>query len=126
MNGRFRGLRLPCLPALFAVVIATACNRGDSRELPEGVAPWALAPADTQWVTVEGIEFPAGMDTAPPEIVEAYVFAAKHPEVLEYMPCYCGCENPRFAHESNYDCFVDGIDRSRDVPRVSPDAMGFS
>ncbi|HUE95143.1 MAG TPA: PCYCGC motif-containing (lipo)protein [Longimicrobiaceae bacterium] len=104
---------------------ASACNR-DSTEVPEGVAPSAAAPADTQWVTIDGIEFPAGMENADPEIVEAYVFAAKHPEVLEYMPCYCGCEHPRFAHENNYDCFIDGIDHSRDVPRVQPDAMGFS
>jgi len=110
--------------AAAVVVLAFVMRR--SPDVPEGLAPLALAPADTQWVTVDGIEFPAGMDTAPPEIVEAYVFAAKHPEVLEYMPCYCGCENPRFAHESNYDCFIDGIDRSRDVPRVQPDAMGFS
>jgi hypothetical protein len=66
------------------------------------------------------------MEDSDPEILEAYVFAAKHPEVLRYMPCYCGCEDPRFAHESNYDCFVNGVDQSRDVPRVSPDAMGFS
>jgi hypothetical protein len=61
-----------------------------------------------------------------PRIIEAYVFAAKHPEVLHYIPCYCGCERPEFHHESNYDCFIDGIDDSGEVPRVSPDAMGFS
>lgn len=95
-------------------------------EVPEGVAPWYIATADTEWMTIDGVAFPAGMDKADPEIVEAYVFAAKHPEVLRYMPCYCGCEHPRTAHENNYDCFIDGIDHSRDVPRVQPDAMGFS
>jgi hypothetical protein len=102
-----------------------ACGNA-SDEVPEGVAPWALAPADTQWVNLDGVEFPAGMEEADPEILEAYVFAAKHPEVLRYMPCYCGCEHPRTAHENNYDCFIDIIDQSREVPRVSPDAMGFS
>ncbi len=93
---------------------------------PEASAtPWAFA-ADTQWTTIEGIEFPAGMERSDPEVLEAYVFAAKHPEVLEFMPCYCGCEAPQIAHESNYDCFVDIIDRSGRVPRVSPDPMGFS
>jgi hypothetical protein len=77
-------------------------------------------------VNVDGVEFPAGMEEADPEIIEAYVFAAKHPEVLRYMPCYCGCEHPRTAHENNYDCFIDIVDQSREVPRVSPDAMGFS
>jgi hypothetical protein len=101
-----------------------ACE--NSSEAARERAPWAAAPADTEWVTVDGVEFPAGMEDAEPEILEAYLFAAKHPEVLQYMPCYCGCENAPSNHESNYDCFVDGIDHSSDVPRVSPDAMGFS
>jgi hypothetical protein len=109
-----------------AVFLASFACRNRTEELPEGVAPWALAPADTQWENVEGVEFPAEMKSADPEIVEAYVFAAKHPEVLQYMPCYCGCEHPRSAHESNYDCFIDIIDRTGALPRVSPDIMGFS
>ncbi len=116
-------LRWGAIAALVAGVHACG-NEGD--EVPEGVAPWAFAPADTQWVNLDGVEFPAEMEEADPEILEAYVFAAKHPEVLRYMPCYCGCEHPRTAHENNYDCFIDIIDQSREVPRVSPDAMGFS
>lgn len=110
-----------------ALSTALACGRGgeDSSQYPEGSEPWVHAPADTQWVTVDGVELPATMDRAHPEILEAYLFAAKHPEVLTYMPCYCGCENPRTAHKSNYDCFVDIIDRTGALPRVSPDPMGF-
>jgi hypothetical protein len=111
-------------PVAALLVAAFAC--GNREEVPEGVADWAVAPADTQWVVVEGVEFPAGMEKADPEIVEAYVFAAKHPEVLRYMPCYCGCEHPRSAHENNYDCFIDIIDRTGALPRISPDPMGFS
>ena len=121
----------PCRNALHGLgmpaVLLTgllACGRND--EVPEGVASWANAPADTAWVRVEGVEFPAGMEKADPEIVEAYVFAAKHPEVLRYMPCYCGCEHPHTGHTNNYDCFIDIIDRTGALPRISPDPMGFS
>ena len=34
----------------------------------------------------------------------AYKFAAEHPEVLSYVPCFCGCE--RSGHRGNEDCFV--------------------
>lgn len=34
----------------------------------------------------------------------AYEFAAKHPDVIKYVPCYCGCE--RSGHGSNESCFV--------------------
>lgn len=106
-------------------IVALACG-DESRQAEYSPPAFAQAPADTQWVVIEGVEFPAGMEASDPEVLEAYVFAAQHPEVLRYMPCYCGCENPRSAHTSNYDCFVDIVDVSRDVPRVSPDLMGFS
>ena len=37
---------------------------------------------------------------------QAYVFAARNPDVLEYVPCYCGCGNSD-GHQSNVDCFVE-------------------
>lgn len=43
------------------------------------------------------------------ESLEAYVFAAEHPEVLEYMPCYCGCYETD-GHTSNTACFIDSVD----------------
>lgn len=109
-----------------AIVVVLAFTLRREQRAPEGAAPWAIAPADTQWVTIEGVEFPAGMEQADPVILEAYLFAAQHPEVLEYMPCYCGCEREGIGHRSNYDCFIDIIDRTGGLPRVSPDPMGFS
>ena len=116
-------IRRLLVPALMAGLYACGNQGGESAE---AIPPVIEATADTQWVNLDGVEFPAGIEKVDPRIIEAYVFAAKHPEVLHSMPCYCGCEAPAFAHESNYDCFIDGIDQSRDVPRVSPDQMGFS
>jgi uncharacterized protein with PCYCGC motif len=45
---------------------------------------------------------------APPRpaavVTAAYQFAAEHPEVLSYVPCFCGCQ--RAGHQGNADCFV--------------------
>ena len=35
---------------------------------------------------------------------DVHTFAAQHPEVLDYVPCFCGCENA--GHRGNTDCFV--------------------
>lgn len=107
-----------------AILVLAACGgqQPDSGQATQ--VERATIPA-SDWVVIDGIEFPAAMAEAPDEVIEAYVFAAKHQDVLEYMPCYCGCENPQFAHRNNYDCFIDSIDRSREVPRVDPDPMGF-
>jgi uncharacterized protein with PCYCGC motif len=37
-------------------------------------------------------------------VQQVYEFAARHPEVLHYVPCYCGCE--RVGHTANHSCFV--------------------
>ena len=54
---------------------------------------------------------------APPRPVEvvtaAYKFAAEHPEILSYVPCFCGCE--RSGHTGNGDCFVRQRDEEGDV-----------
>jgi hypothetical protein len=41
---------------------------------------------------------------SPEVITAAYKFAAEHPEVLTFVPCFCGCE--RGGHKGNEDCFV--------------------
>jgi hypothetical protein len=57
----------------------------------------------------------------PMAVVQAaYEFAARHPEVLQYVPCFCGCE--RGGHAGNHDCFV----RSRDDNgKVTWDSHGY-
>jgi hypothetical protein len=41
----------------------------------------------------------------PPEVIRTvYRFAAEHPEVLRYIPCFCGCNE--MGHRSSEDCFV--------------------
>ena len=54
---------------------------------------------------------------APPRshevITAAYQFAAEHPEILSYVPCFCGCE--RSGHGANHDCFVKQRAENGDV-----------
>jgi hypothetical protein len=53
----------------------------------------------------------------PPRPVEmvttAYRFAAEHPEILSYVPCFCGCE--RSGHTGNHECFVRQRNEAGDV-----------
>jgi hypothetical protein len=58
----------------------------------------------------------------PPDVIRAvYTFAARHPEVLHYVPCFCGCQ--RSGHHDNDDCFI----QSRDAKgRPTWDAHGMT
>jgi len=58
----------------------------------------------------------------PPDVVRAaYTFAAEHPEILGYVPCYCGCE--RQGHRGNDDCFVTARNDKGDVTQWEPHGM---
>jgi hypothetical protein len=50
-----------------------------------------------------------------------YQFAAEHPEVLKYVPCYCGCEGD--GHPHNESCFVKRRDAQGNV--VEWDTHGY-
>lgn len=59
----------------------------------------------------------------PPEIVRAvFTFAARHPEVLSKVPCFCGCENR--GHRDNDDCFVAARDAKGRVTAWEPHGVG--
>lgn len=51
---------------------------------------------------------PAEVQSAPVIVQEAYQFAAANPDIMENIPCYCGCGN--IGHASNYACYVSHVD----------------
>jgi hypothetical protein len=54
-----------------------------------------------------------------PQVVAAvFRFAAEHPEVLTYVPCFCGCEH--LGHKGNEDCFVKSRTANGDVVEWEP------
>ncbi len=51
---------------------------------------------------------PDMIQSAPATVREAYVFAAAHPQLMQNIPCYCGCGS--IGHTSNYACYIAGQD----------------
>jgi hypothetical protein len=47
---------------------------------------------------------PAFVLDRPEPVRQAYAYAIAHPEVLNRIPCYCGCVS--LGHHSNHDCFI--------------------
>jgi hypothetical protein len=46
---------------------------------------------------------PAYVTDLPAEWQSAYAYALARPDVLQWLPCYCGCGG--MGHRSNLDCF---------------------
>jgi len=58
----------------------------------------------------------------PMDVVRAtYDFAANHPEILHYIPCFCGCGEQ--GHKANESCFVARRDKAGNV--LEWDTHGF-
>ena len=103
--------------ALVALLILRPPRHTDGADEPFGLASHGgTAAGPPSAVSAAGHGPPATSDipplpdvphraARPPEAIgAAYDFAARHPEVLSYIPCFCGCE--RKGHRSNEDCFV--------------------
>ena len=72
--------------------------------------------------TLPPLPFQAYAPPRPMETVRAvYTFAAEHPEVLSYVPCFCGCE--RGGHRGNDDCFVKTRNAQGDVTEWEPHGL---
>lgn len=48
--------------------------------------------------------WPTQYQNAPEAVRDAYAWAATHENILQYIPCFCGCGAD--GHKNNYDCFV--------------------
>jgi hypothetical protein len=102
---------------------ATPAVAADAPDLPQPVVivppkPKAGAPHgpgfDMPMLELGGYAPPRPMDI----LKDAHIFAADHPEVASYVPCYCGCGS--MGHKNNADCFVDGRDKQGKVTSWVP------
>lgn len=90
--------------------VLTGCSAsGDPRKSTEGLVAW---PADNLW--------PNEVIEAPAEIRDAYRYAVANEDVLQWMPCFCGCVTG--GHRHNFDCYVREV---RGDGSVALDAMSF-
>ncbi len=60
--------------------------------------------AKTEIKKVPLSQLPPALQQAAYPVREAYQFALANQDVLEKIPCFCGCGN--VGHLSNYDCYV--------------------
>lgn len=70
-----------------------------------GLLGWMLTRSDSGGSTAVKLPDFVNGPTVPKGTAEAYQFAVDNPDVLKYIPCYCGCGKLE-GHDSNLDCFI--------------------
>lgn len=69
------------------------------------------------------LPFIPNMVPRPAEVIsEVYEYAARNPDVLEFVPCFCGCETA--GHKANAHCFVESRNADGTVKEWEPHGMG--
>ena len=91
---------------LFLIVIASLTATA--------VSACATSPTDEVHLYMLPLDqMPVDVQSAPVSVQEAYQFASVNPEVMENIPCYCGCGD--IGHTSNYDCYVSAVDAQGNI-----------
>lgn len=94
MISKTRKLFLLSIIVVLLTVAISACSTSKSSDVLLYMMPLDQMPADVQ--------------SAPVAVQETYQFNAANPNIMEDIPCYCGCGN--IGHTSNYDCYVSDVD----------------
>jgi hypothetical protein len=84
-------------------------------------APWAKVGPHKQDSYPPFPTQPYAPPRSPDVVRAAYLFAAEHPEILSYVPCFCGCE--RGGHKGNEDCFIAARSVNGDVTAWEPHGL---
>jgi hypothetical protein len=110
------------VPASDGAASAPQLAATSSASQPAGEAPPAVGLKPHPQQNLPPLPFQAYAPPRPPEVVAAaYRFAAEHPEILSYVPCFCGCE--RGGHKANEDCFVAARNSDGDVTQWEPHGL---
>lgn len=106
---KFRWATLTGIVALS--VIVSACGSSASKPAAHQVH----APnGDLQETTASISKLPSFLDKQRPEIKQAYQVAAGAIDVLEWIPCYCGCGESA-GHKNNKNCFIKEVKQDGSV-----------
>jgi uncharacterized protein with PCYCGC motif len=94
---RRRCSRRAVLSAPLVLGIATLVGCSSAKKSPNTPDnPYKAWPSENRW--------PAQFLSAPADVQEAYRYAVVNHDVLQYIPCFCGCVES--GHTSNFDCYV--------------------
>jgi hypothetical protein len=111
-----RRFHVAIVAVVFAAGVGIAQAQAPAKKAPPAPAgnSRAVAPAQPAKPTFPPIPNPGFAAGRPIDQARAvYQFAAEHPEVLKYVPCYCGCETS--GHPHNESCFVKRRDAKGNV-----------
>ncbi len=97
---------------LVVMVLSVALSGCDGNGTTEASSGLEMAPLSAM---------PQDIRRAPPVVRESYQFAIANPDIVQEIPCYCGCG--AMGHQSSYNCYAEGTEAAGDL-RYDGHALG--
>jgi Protein of unknown function with PCYCGC motif len=102
------------LLVVLAAVLVAGAGLSFAQSAAKQAKPKPTTAASPARFSAPPIPNPGFAPGRPVDVTRAvYEFAGQHPEVLKYVPCYCGCESS--GHPHNESCFVKARDAKGNV-----------
>lgn len=106
--------RIWLFPLLLLILLASSLSGCSGSQETDSEHSFSMASME---------DMPAEVKQAPTSVQQSYQFAAANPDVLQQIPCYCGCGE--MGHTSNYNCYI--AEENADGSLVyDPHALGCS
>lgn len=98
------------------ILVLTACGKSESTNQGNNAHQDHVLTesGDIQESTTSVNELPSFLDDKSENIQIVYQLAANHAELLQWIPCYCGCGESA-GHSSSLNCFVREIRKNGTV-----------
>lgn len=91
--------------AILGVLILGACSANNTKETEGNDHVHQLPNGDIREETASMDVLPSFLDKHDENMHNLYTAVAMHQDLLEKIPCYCGCSLSS-EHKDNYDCFI--------------------
>lgn len=93
---------------LMVILVLSGCQSGSphsSNDTDHSENGSSHIAGDRYELTAGVTELPSFLNEFDPQIAQIYQLAAQNEELLQWIPCYCGC-GQSVQHKSNRECFV--------------------
>lgn len=88
------------------LLVLAACANDDTKESGDKANNYNAPAGDKREKTASMEELPEFLAPHDDNMKSIYYLVSQHKELLEQIPCYCGCGMTEIGHKDNYDCFI--------------------
>jgi len=97
-----------------ALLIAGCADKEEKHDVHDEDHRVHAPNGDLQELTASADVLPSFLDQQTDELKLVYQAAGKSHEILEWIPCYCGCAESA-GHTSNKNCFINKVNEDGSI-----------